>query len=92
MTMFADTSSTNKPAWHAPFLSMMPDIRNQLRIAFRGFPAEARQDAIEESLALALSAFVRLFSLGKTDVAYPTPCWPSSRPDSTVPAGASAEA
>jgi hypothetical protein len=72
MLTFAETDSTDKPAWHAPFLAMMPDIRNQLRIAFRGFPAEARQDAIEESLALALSALVRLFNSGKIDVAYPT--------------------
>jgi hypothetical protein len=64
---------TAEPAWHAGFLSLLPDIRRQLRFAFRHLHAEARQDAEQEALANALAAYLRLYELGKTDLAYASP-------------------
>jgi hypothetical protein len=45
MTAFAEPNSTDKPAWHAGFLALMPGIRDQLRFTFRSLPPEARDDA-----------------------------------------------
>lgn len=60
------------PDWHDAFLAMLPAIRTQVRFAFRGLRPEAREDAVQEAIANALVAFVRLVQLDKTDVAYPT--------------------
>ena len=51
------------PAWHAQFLAMLPVIRTQARFAFRHLDPEAREDAVEEAIANALVAFVRLVEL-----------------------------
>lgn len=62
-----------KPAWHAGFLALLPDIYRQIRFAFRRLESERRDEAIQEALANALVAYVRLHELDKTDVAYATP-------------------
>lgn len=63
----------SKPAWHAGFMELLPDIRRQVRFAFRRLAAERREEAVQEAIANALVAYVRLHKLGKTDVAYATP-------------------
>jgi hypothetical protein len=63
----------NLPDWHERFLEMLPAIQRHARIAFRHLDPEARADAIQEVLANAMTAFVRLVELGQTDLAYPTP-------------------
>lgn len=55
------------------FVRMLPDIQRQASFAFRGYPAEARDDAIAEVVANAFVAFARLVELGKVDLAYPHP-------------------
>ena len=60
------------PAWHAGFLALLPGILQYARLAFRHLPAEAREDAVEEVVAHALVAYVRLVERDKTDSAYPT--------------------
>ena len=60
------------PAWHAGFLKMVPAIRRQAKIAFRHFKAEAREEAVQEVLANAMVAYVRLFERGKEELAYPS--------------------
>jgi hypothetical protein len=61
------------PAWHQPFLEMLPAIQRQARIAFLHLDPEAREDAIQEVVANALCAVVRLAEQNKTDLAYATP-------------------
>ena len=61
------------PAWQAGFLRLLPDIRRQLRCAFRSYTAERREEAVEEALANALVAYRRLVERGKADLAYATP-------------------
>ena len=51
---------------------MLPAIVTHARIAFRHLKGEARQDAVQETIANALVAFVRLVRRGKVDLAYPT--------------------
>lgn len=59
--------------WHERFLAMLPAIQDQARFAFRRLNPEAREDAIQETIANALVAFVRLVQRQKADIAYPTP-------------------
>ena len=59
--------------WHERFLAMLPAIQDQARFAFRRLDPEAREDAIQETIANALVAFVRLVQRKKADIAYPTP-------------------
>ena len=51
---------------------MLPAIQTHARCAFRHLDPEAREEAVEEAIANAFVAFVRLVELGKTEVAYPT--------------------
>ena len=60
-------------AWHAGFLAMLPAIRRQLRVAFRGLDPEDRAEAVQEGICNAMIAYVRLCERGKLDQAYPTP-------------------
>ena len=62
----------NPPAWHAAFEAMMPIIETHARVAFRHSAAEARAEAIQETVCNACQAYARLVELGKTDVAFPT--------------------
>ena len=55
------------------FLVMLPLIRHLAWLGFRGFTSEAREDAIAEVVANAFSAFARLVSQGKEEIARPTP-------------------
>ncbi len=58
---------------HATFLKMLPKIQRQARIAFRCMPAEARQEMVEEAVANAFVAYVRLVERGKEHLARPSP-------------------
>lgn len=60
------------PAWHKPFLAMVPTIVQYARRAFRDASAELREDLIQEVIANCLVAYVRLIERGKEDLAYPT--------------------
>ena len=60
------------PAWHAAFEAMMPTIANHAKVAFRYLDAEAREEAVQETICNACQAYARLVELGKTDVAYPS--------------------
>jgi len=73
MDSCAESNSTTKPAWHDGFLALLPEIRSQINFAFRGFTPDTREDAIQESLALAMDAFVKLFEQGRAAIAYPAP-------------------
>ncbi|MHC4407035.1 MAG: hypothetical protein ACYTG0_46070, partial [Planctomycetota bacterium] len=60
------------PAWHDGFLAMVPRIRQYADFAFRHLAEEAREEAVAETVANALLAYLRLFQQGKVDLAYPT--------------------
>lgn len=66
-------AAKSKPAWHAGFMALLPDIYRHIRFAFRRLESERRDEATQEALANALVAYVGLHELGKTDVAYATP-------------------
>jgi len=57
--------------WQAAFLAMLPVIRRHVQIAFRYLPAEAKEEAIQESLANTCVAFARLFQQGRSQRAFP---------------------
>ena len=62
----------SRPAWHAPFLAMLPTIKTHAKIAFRHLDPEAREEAVEEAVCNACCAVARLAELDKLDLAYPT--------------------
>jgi hypothetical protein len=72
--MIASAKPVRRPgaaAWNA-FLTMLPAIARHARIAFRSRRGDERDDLIQEVVANAAVAFLRLFQLGKSDLAYPS--------------------
>ena len=61
------------PPWREGFLRMMPAIALHARVCFRRLDPEARAEAIQNSVANAMLAYVRLFELGKVELAYAAP-------------------
>ena len=55
------------------FLEMLPKIRRQAKIAFRGRTPEVLEELIEEVVATRILRFVQLVRRGKAALAYPTP-------------------
>ena len=53
-------------------MAMAPAIETHARISFRHLDAEAREEAIQETICNACCAYARLVELNKTDVAYPS--------------------
>ena len=64
---------TVSPAWHAGFLKLLPAIGTHVGLCFQQLDPEAREEAVQESVANAMVAYSRLASLGKEDVAYASP-------------------
>ncbi len=65
-------AAVKAPVWHSAFLEMLPSIQRHARISFRHLDPEAREELVQEVVANSLVAFHRLFSLGKTELAYPS--------------------
>ncbi len=60
-------------SFHQQFLTMLPQIRRQAGIAFRGQRPEAKEEFVAEVIANAYRSWVRLVQQGKADRAYATP-------------------
>ena len=56
----------------ARFLELLPTIRTAAQVAFRGWDAEAREDAVTEVIANCYVAFARLAARDKVEVAFAT--------------------
>jgi DNA-directed RNA polymerase specialized sigma24 family protein len=59
-----------QPEWHAPFLAILPQIREHLRFAFRKMPPSERADAMAECVANVAVAYARLHERGKQELAF----------------------
>ena len=55
--------------WRPAFLRMLPAIQKHARISFRDLNPTEREEAVQEVIADALVAFVRLFEQGRAEVA-----------------------
>jgi hypothetical protein len=66
------TSEQPAAPWHETFLEMLPKIQRLASLAYRGLPAETREDLIEEVIAHAVVAFKALHDKGKVNLAYPS--------------------
>ena len=62
----------NIPKWHKDFLAMLPKIRQHAAVSFRHLKPEAREESVQEVVANALRAYVRLVQLKKVSLAFPT--------------------
>jgi hypothetical protein len=67
------SSNDDQAACHDQFLSLLPAIRRHARVALRHQETEAREEAVNATIAHAWAAFVRLFELGRAEVAYAGP-------------------
>jgi hypothetical protein len=59
-------------AWQPLFLQLLPGIERYALISFRHLPPDARQEAVQETIANCLVAFVRLWQQDRLDRAHPT--------------------
>ena len=57
------------PAWHAAFEAMLPVIKARATFAFRKLDADAREEAMQETICGACQAYARLVERQKTGVA-----------------------
>ena len=57
----------NESSWQTEFVSMLPEIRKWLRLAFRQLDSEAREEAVEEGIVHALLSYCQLHSQGRAD-------------------------
>ena len=67
------TLENNCSSTQDEFLTMLPQIRRQASLAFRGLGPELREELIQEVIANAYQSFDRLAQQGKAALAYPTP-------------------
>ena len=63
------------PQHQAKFLSLLPLIVHQAKVAFQGQDAESREDLTAEVVANAYVCFVRLVKTGRESLAFGTPIW-----------------
>jgi hypothetical protein len=59
----------NETTWQSDFVTMLTEIQQQLRRAFRHLDAEAREDAVEEGVVHSLLSYARLHEQGRAEVA-----------------------
>jgi len=59
--------------WHEQFLCLLPGIRRHARVSFRHLQGDARDEAIQDVVAHALVAFIRLVQLGRSEIVYAGP-------------------
>ena len=60
-------------AWHEQFLDLLPAIRRHALVSFQHLQREARAEAVQDVVAYALVAFVRLLQFGRGEIAYAAP-------------------
>ena len=59
--------------WQDRFECLLPAICRHARRCFRNLSAQARMEAVQETVASAFVAYARLVKLGKEELAYATP-------------------
>jgi hypothetical protein len=80
MIAINDERQTNESNWQPNFVTMLPQIKQKLRLAFCRLDSEACEDAIEDGIVHSLLAYVRLHEQGRTEVATASSlAWYSSR-------------
>jgi hypothetical protein len=58
---------------HGRFLALLPAIQRHVKIAFRRWSGERKEEAVQEAVAYAFVAYLRLVQLGKEDLVYASP-------------------
>jgi hypothetical protein len=73
MVRSASRRKSFPPAWHQGFLKLLPAIRLHAAVCFQQLDPEAKAEAIQNCVANATIAYLRLVELGKADLAYAGP-------------------
>ena len=71
MMRVTSRSQSAPPAWHAEFLAMLPVIVMHARFVFQHRDPESREEAVQEVVANACQAYVRLVERGRAAIARP---------------------
>ena len=59
--------ASNSSDWQTAFLTLLPEIKQRLRLAFRQRDAAAREEAISDGVVLCLLAYLRLHEEGRAN-------------------------
>ena len=71
--MVSAASPAPRPRWHRIFVTeFLPAVVTRAKFSFRHLRGQDYQDAIQETIANAVVAFVALVRRGKMSIAYPT--------------------
>jgi hypothetical protein len=69
--MIAFNNERNKTSWQTCFATLLPEIEQRLRRAFRQLDPASRDEATGEGVLHALLAYLRLHERGREQVATP---------------------
>jgi hypothetical protein len=72
MIRSASRQKSHVPGWHQGFSRMMPAICLHARVCFRNLDPESREEAVQNCLSNAMIAYLRLYELGRVELAYPS--------------------
>jgi hypothetical protein len=72
MIAINNESNGNETSWQTHFVTMLPEIQQRLRQAFRLLDAEAREDSIQEAIVHSLLSYSRLHERGRAESASPS--------------------
>ena len=68
----AESSGRSSERWQDRFLKLLPTIRRNAHYAFRRFPADAKEEGLQEVIVSCLAAYHTLVQQGREDVATAT--------------------
>ena len=72
MIAINDERQTNEANGRQALSTMLPEIQQRLRRAFRHLDADAREDAVEEGVVHTLLSYSRLHDQGRADQVSPS--------------------
>ena len=67
-----DQDGTSSISWQSGFQRILPTVRALARYAFQHLSAEARDEAVQETVCCACIAYAQLFRRGRADAVKPT--------------------
>ena len=72
MITLHDARQDTDASWQAKFITLLPELEQRLRGAFRDLDPESREESVREAIAHCLFSYARLSEQGRADVARPS--------------------
>lgn len=67
-----DERNDTDASWQSNFITILPELEQRLRGAFRDLDPESHEESVREAIAHSLFAYARLYEQGRADVATPS--------------------